>query len=388
MRLDLGWVRKLSVPALAIGLGSGLFALDRHKPDVDPESGDGILLQRIQQEPTLPRKLALLEKFVADYPKVVSITWVYEQLLPIYKDAKLYDKVIATADAMLAVDPNDLDAAHDALRAAETVGAADLISKYAEISWDVASRTVQTKKPHDPDDVADWAKQMEFATQVLSYAEYVMATQAAAETDTAKRNHLIQALSKRNPQSRFLSNARKETLVDLANISPDRAVALAEKGLLEDPNNLDFLMTVADYNISREKDMGKVVSNSLRILELMQTKAKPDSMTVDEWEKKKAKFIGWANWMVGIVYGKQARYGLSDRYLRASITYVQEDPRLLAAAYFYLGYDNYAMASEQRDKGRAIEAVKFSKLCAAIDGPFRSLARKNLEALRTEYNVE
>src|SRR6266404_4474912 len=107
MRLNHGWVRKLSVPALALGLAGGLLGLDRHKPDVDPESGDGILLQRIQQEPTLPRKLALLEKFVAEYPKVISIAWVYEQLLPIYKDAKQYDKVIATADALLAVDPND-----------------------------------------------------------------------------------------------------------------------------------------------------------------------------------------------------------------------------------------------------------------------------------------
>src|ERR1700693_4104657 len=100
---------QVSVLALLLAMG-GEYAGDRHKVDIDAESQDGILLQRIQQEPTRPRKLALLEKFVADFPTVTSIAWVYEQLLPIYKDAKDYDKVIETANRMLAVDPNDLDA--------------------------------------------------------------------------------------------------------------------------------------------------------------------------------------------------------------------------------------------------------------------------------------
>jgi hypothetical protein len=177
-------------------------------------------------------------------------------------------------------------------------------------------------------------------------------------------------------------------VIDLAAIDPKKAVALAEEGLVKDPDNEDFLMTVADYNMRLEKDLPKVLATSLRILELLQRKPKPDSLTAEEWEKKKAKFTGWANWMAGVIYGKQARYAVSDRYLRAALPYVLEDTRLLAAAYFYLGYDNYAMAGELGDKSRAIEALKFSKMCAAIDGPYRSLARQNLAALRSEYNVE
>jgi hypothetical protein len=56
---------RISVPALALMLapllltGEALGA-DRHKLDADPETQDGLLLQRIQQEPTQPRKLALL----------------------------------------------------------------------------------------------------------------------------------------------------------------------------------------------------------------------------------------------------------------------------------------------------------------------------------------
>ena len=152
--------------------------------------------------------------------------------------------------------------------------------------------------------------------------------------------------------------------------------------------NEDFLMTVADYYMKREKELPKVLSYALRILEVMQVKAKPEKVSTAEWDKKKAKFNGWANWMAGVLYGKQARYGLSDRYLRAALPNIIGDSRLLAAAYFYLGYDNYALAGELDDKGRAIEAAKFSKLCAEIEGPFEPLARKTLESLRNEYNVE
>jgi len=384
---------KISIPALALLLAQ-LFlageapAADRHKLNVDPESEDGLLLQRIQQEPTQPRKLALLEKYVVQYPKAASIVWVYEQLLPIYMQANQWDRVIAAADGLLACDPNDLDSAHDGLKAAEAQNNPELRIKYAELAWDLATRTLQAPKPSDPDDVPDWTKQTVFAREVLDYSEYTLATLAAAQTDDFKRAELTLALQERNPQSKFLALTKKATVIELATLNPQKAIQLAEEGLVKDPDNVDFLMTIADHDMSLEKNLPQVLTYSLRILELVQGKPQPPDISPQEWEKKKAKFTGWASWLAGVVYGKQARYGLSDRYLRVALSYVHEDHRLLAAAYFYLGYANYALAGELADKGRAIEAVKFSKECADMDSPFRSLALKNLEALRNDYNVE
>jgi len=379
---------KISVPALALLLAIGALGADRHKPDVDPESEDGILLQRIQQEPTQPRKLALLEKYAAEYPKTISIAWVYEQLLPIYKEALQWDRVLATADALLAADPNDLDSAHDGLKAAESLNNPELIVKYAELTWDLATRTLQTPKPADPEDVPDWTKQMDFARENLAYSEYALASQAAAQTDDLKRAELTLALQQRNPQSQFLFLTKKPTVIELASLNPAKALQLAEQGLIENPDNIDFLMTVADHDMNLEKNLPQTLNYALRILELVHGKPQPADITPAEWEKKQGKFSGWANWIAGVIYGKQARYGLSDKHLRAALADIRENARLTAAAYFYLGYDNYALAGELADKGRAIEAVKFSKLCADMDSPFRSLAKKNLEALRNEYNVE
>jgi hypothetical protein len=376
---------RFCVPAFALLIIAGAFGNDRHKLDVDAESDDGILLQRIQQEPLAKRKLALLERYVVQFPRTTSIAWVYEQLLPIYVEAKQVDKIFVTAESLLAVDPNDVDAADAALHTAESINDAALIQRYAELSWDVASRAAKSKRPADPDDVADWAKQMEFAKQVMNYAEYVLSNRAAAESDPQRKAELLRMLELRNPQSKFLIAARsKPVRIDLASISPEKA----ERGLADDPENIDYLMNVADYNMRREQDLQKVLNYSIRILDVIQRKARPEGTTPEEWERKKNRYIGSANWMVGVVYGKQGRYGLSDRYLRASLSNIRGNTQALAAAYFYLGYDNYAMAAELHDKSKAVEAVRYSKLCVAIEGPFQQLAQKNLDVLRNEYNVE
>jgi len=384
---------KATVAAIALllaqlSLTGHALGADRHKPDVDAETQDGLLLQRIQQEPTQPRKLALLEKYTAEYPNTSSIAWVYEQLLFIYNDLMQWDRVIATTDALLAVDPSDVDSAHDALKAAQALNNPELQLKYAEIAWDNAALALKIPKPANPEDLVDWTKRMTYVQEAADYSEYVIASLAAAQTDDAKREELASALSQRNPQSKFLAMAKKSSVIELASLNPQKAIELAEEGLEKDPNNIDFLMTIADHDMSLEHNLPQVLGYSLRILELLQGRPQPEGISAEEWEKKKAKFTGWANWMAGVVYGKQARYGFSDRYLRAALPHIQSEPRLLAAAYFYLGYGNYALASELADKSRAIEAVKFSKLCADMDSPFRSLALKNLEALRNDYNVE
>jgi hypothetical protein len=384
---------KLPVAALAFLLAGLVLntpapAADRHKLDADPETQEGLLLQRIQQEPTTPRKLALLETYLADYPKGASLAWVYEQLLPIYLDAMQWDRVLASADGLLSVDPNDLESAHDALKAAEALNDPELKTKYAELACDIAGRVLQTPKPVSPDDLVQWTKRTAYAQEVRDYSEYAIATLAAAQTNDLKRAELTLFLEERDPQSKYIALAKKPTVIDLAKLDPQKALHLAEEGLEKNPDNVDFLMVVANHDMSLEKDLPLVLRSSLRILELLEGKPQPEGLAPAEWDNKKAKYTGWASWMAGVVYAKQARYGLSDRYLRAALGNIQDEPRLLAAAYFYLGYANYALAGELADKGRALDAVKFSKLCADMDSPFRVLALKNLESLRNDYNVE
>jgi hypothetical protein len=364
-------------------------AADRHKLDVDPESDDGILLQRIRQEPTAPRKLALLEKYAAAYPNTVSIAWVYEQMLPLYAaGAGDSGKVLATAEKLLAIDPQDLDSLNYALRVVESKNDLEATARYAKLAWDAASKVAKTPKPSDPYDLPDWRRQMDFARDILAYSEYTLYSLSAHSPNQQTKSQLIHELESRNPNSKYLSSAKGDYAhAGQVRTSTVITVSEAEKGLAGDPDNEDYLLTIAEYHMGRDSELGKVLSYSLRVIRIIQQKPKPEGYTSDAWEQKRRQYLGAANWMAGVVNAKQGSYALSDRYLRSALPYLR-DRSLQAAAWYYLGYDNYALGSEMRDRARIQEAVKFSKLCLDISGPFQSLAQKNLEVIRTEFNVQ
>jgi hypothetical protein len=198
---------------------------------------------------------------------------------------------------------------------------------------------------------------------------------------------VLHELEARNAQSQYLDVAKKEAArLQLATheITPEEA----ERGLLQDPNNEDMLLTMAEHYFAHEADLPKALSYSLKVLDVLPQRTPPEGVEPEAFDRKKEQYEGIANWMIGVIYAKDARYGLSDRYLRNALPSIKEKPQLLAAAYYYLGYDNYAIAAEVHDRGRIQEAMKFNKLCVAMGGAYQQLAQKNIELIRNEYNIE
>ena len=60
----------------------------------------------------------------------------------------------------------------------------------------------------------------------------------------------------------------------------------------------DYLMRIATHYMSREEDLSKVLTYSLRVLDVMEKKGKPEAVTAEDWQKKKIRYLGGANWMV------------------------------------------------------------------------------------------
>jgi len=379
----------LATPILLIAAGA--WGADRRKPQIDPESQDGILLQRILQERTPEVKLALLEQFAAQFPKAPAIVWVNGQLLPIYLDSQQFDKALAAADGLLAADPDDLDAAYGALRAIEGKRDADLAAKYAAGSWDTASKAAQTPKPADnasEDGLSEWTHRTAQAREVMTYAEYVLYSRAKECADLGKKSQLVQALETRNPQSKYLPHAKDDLTVAVqSGGSAQERLAWAESTLEKEPENEDALLLIAQYDLQRERDLPKVLRFSLKVIDRVQQRPQPDDLTPEEWIAKKTRYTGLANWMAGVVYAQQGNWRQSELHLRAAVPDIHE-VAMLAAAYYYLGYDNYALAAGQRDEQRIADSLKYNKLCAGMASPFQGPAQKNLEVLKNEFNVE
>src|SRR5207253_892649 len=93
--------------------------------------GEGKLLQEISQQASDSKKQTLMEEFIAKYPKHEGVGWVYGQLQARYLKQSQFEKALAAGESALTLDPADLDAAYNDLKAAEGLKDSGLIKKWA-----------------------------------------------------------------------------------------------------------------------------------------------------------------------------------------------------------------------------------------------------------------
>src|SRR5207245_2870332 len=148
---------KLSIITLKLGIIStfGSVALAQRHPlgTVNAETPEGALLQQIGQTEDQAKKLALMEEFAEKNPKHEAIGWVYEQMQAAYLKAGQSDKAIEVGDKLVAMDPDDLDAAHQNLKAAEAKKDPDLTLKWSGQTSQIARKLVASPQPKEADEV-------------------------------------------------------------------------------------------------------------------------------------------------------------------------------------------------------------------------------------------
>src|SRR5579864_3332039 len=159
----------------------------RHKVNINTETPEGQLLQQIGQESDEAKKLALLEKFTADYGKSENLAWVYAQMQPLYTKVSQPDKAIEIGDKLMALDAEDMETALATLKAAEAKKDPDLVKKWSNTTGGIAQKVIASPQPKDEDEVEEWKKRVAFAKQVNTYSEYALYAMVGQTTDPRKR---------------------------------------------------------------------------------------------------------------------------------------------------------------------------------------------------------
>jgi hypothetical protein len=366
-----------TICAIAILFASGCFAADRQKYEIDPESTDGALLQQILQDRVPAHRLELLERYAQQFPRARSSPWVQEQLVRAYSQAQNVERLLATAEKLLALDPADLETANLALRAAGTRPDPQSAARWALQAWDTAQRASQAPN-------ADAA----FIQDVVNYAAYVLYTAAHQSADSANRVEYLTLLEQHDPKNEYARSARPEYMsAVLQSTSHEQKLPFLEKELATSPDDEDALFLAAQ-EASRENLDSLTLKYALRLLSVLEQKPKPQGMSDGDWSNKRFEYISSANWFAGTIYSKMGEFGVSNRHLTAALAYLHEKPGMLAAAYYYLGYNNYTVASDSRDPARAKDAYHYNQLCAEMKSPYQASAQKNLEALKTEFHLQ
>ncbi len=373
---------------LALLLAAAPATSQRQKFTINTETPEGQLLQQIGQEEDPAKKLALLEKFAAEYPKHEAIAWVYAQMVPVATGLNQFDKALQAGDKLLALDPEDLETAHQVLKAAEAKKDAAAVIEWAGRVSAAARKVAATPQPKEEDEVEDWKTAVEFAKQLDVYTEYALYALALQTTDVNQRIALTEALEKQNPDSQYLPQiANLRFVAYLQAGQHQKAIELAEKVLARDQSNEDMLLAVADSYRINKKEPDKVLAYCTKALELVATKPKPEGVADAVWETRKKQLTGRAHWLIGLTHAARGNWVEADKALRTALPGVSDSPAMTQEAAFYLGLANFRMGERDCEPNRILDAMNFTKQAAAIRGPYQAPARQNLRAFQTKCAV-
>ena len=367
------------VQVLFFSLAASLSA-QRQAITIDVTTPEGRALRQVADEPDDAKKVAFMEQFLAQYPKHEGAAWVYSQMAASYTRLGQFDKALAAAEKGLALDPFDMETAYAAVKAAEAKKDADAVRKWAVQTSDLARKAAQAPKGGEEDDDA-YKQRVDGAKRVDLYAEYALFEAAVQAGEAAQRVELLKTLEERAPESSYLSQASGMYFQALAQ-SGDMpgAVRLAEKLIPKNQANEEMLAIAADFYLRQNKEPQKVLEYSAKLIAAVNARSRPDGVADADWQKYRTHFLGWGQWMTGIVYGVQARYADCNKVLREALPLLEGNDEFKAGALFNLGIANSHLRN-------VADATRFFEQCAAIKSPYQPPCADNLKSLRSNYRV-
>ncbi len=360
-------------------LTTSVLLAQRPRPPYDPETKDGLLIQHIQQETDATEKLHYMEQFVTQFPSHPALAWVYDQLQPAYFQIKEWDQAMHIGALRVAIEPENLEAAMIALRSAEGKHDPEQMVKWADRVWQISTRQVAKNGSNAGD-----------AKTAQTYAEFCVYSTAMGSTDLKWRLQTLEHLEEQMPSSQYaqgLTNEYFRIYRQLGN--EDKSVEMAEKGLKSEPENIDMLIYLAEVHFRKDnpRDRQFVLTYTEKVIEAINKAQPPQTMGEADWEKKKVQTLGFANYMGGMSNSLNHNYFKADVMLRASLNYVKDNEAQNAAALYHLGMANYRLAEAGNDRTRPVDALRFMRRCATIRSPFQEQAVRNIEAIKSEYNL-
>ncbi len=361
----------------------------RHKlEEVNAEKPDGKLLQQVMQENDPARKTALLEQFASQFPKAESSAWVLEQLQASYVKAGDPDKIIATGEKLLAIDPDDPEAALQCLKAVETRKDVAQIKKWSATTSANARKMVNTPKPAQADAVESWKNEVDYARQVDTYSEYALFNAALQSRDPKVVIDLAETLSQRNPKSEYTAKVQQTLFIAYRQSGAnDKAVEVAERTVATDQSSEDMLLVVTDSYLQGKKDPEKIHAYSAKIIEIVAAKPKPEGTSDADWAAHKSQVTGLAWYMSGKQYASDNKHAQADQDLKKALPLIDASPALASLkpeVLFLLGLSDYNLAKATPEMAQA--AANYFRACAGVKSPFQATAAANLKRIQTEYH--
>jgi hypothetical protein len=283
--------------------------------------------------------------------------------------------VVAMADA--------LEDKYQSLKDAVTSKDVAQVKKLTAELFPLVDAAICESAPEDADEKPAWASRVEHAKGIGLYGEYALFATAVA-SPTATLVDLVSTLEQQNPKSKYLDEAWGPYMVALSQTGASAKVpAIAEKALVNFPENEDLLLVLADSSVNR-KQPDRALTYANRLVASLNKHAKPEGMPAAQWEHKRNTSLCRGYFIAGAIYSDRNQYVPADKNLRAALPLIQGNEPMMAATLFYLGMANYQLGKMTLSKARILEAAKFSQQSAAIQSAFTDQARHNALVMKAE----
>ncbi len=247
-------------------------------------------LAEIYAAPDGPDKIALLDKFMADYGKG-DLELLADQLyVQSYLAQKNYPRVYEYGDKALALDRDNFSAAVNMVHAADEQGDANQVFAEGEKVAAIIAR-YKALPPPEGADADRWNSQKDAtiknAQADIGYVEYAMVNAAYKTADPTARAALFERYVAVFPDSTYTTTVREQTAVAYQQAqNQPKMLAAAQAVLAADPNNISMLLLLADNWCNDAHQLDKAAADAQKALDLLAQAKKPDNVADDQWQKQ------------------------------------------------------------------------------------------------------
>jgi hypothetical protein len=335
-------------------------------------------LTEIYAAPDGPEKVALLDKFMADFGKGDMELLADQLYVQTYLAQKNYAKVYEFAGKELAVDPMNLSAAVAMVHAAEEQGD---VKKLYDAGDKVAEIIAQYKNAPPPEGTApdQWTQQktanLANVQGDVGYVEYTLVNAAYKTTDPAARAALFERYVTAFPDSQYTSAVREQTAIAYQQAQQiPKMLDTAQRILVTDPNNISMLLLLSDYWTENGQQLDKAAAYAQQALDQLAQAKKPDNLSDDQWQLQVSVEKGLAYSAIGEANVNKGRNQPAVDAFKQASPLLKSNTVLYARNLYRLGFTLAKMERIPEARTVLTEAV-------SINSPYKSKAQETLNKI-------
>lgn len=376
----------LVVPLLAPRVVAGQY---NDEPNAINQGPEAQFLELVDLVAEPAKQLELLGTFTKQFPRYEAMSTIHAQRQELLVILSEWDQALEVGAKLLALDDSDIETVRRNLKAAEGKNDAALIAKWS-------ARLKQLEPPEGDVTVAS-SMRLPFVDEIpadlaavdlssipkqhKNRVEAFLFNRALEEKDPVRKLQLLSVFEKQFPVSSHLSKVRYLFyLTHLQRQDHAKALAAAEAVLDRDKSREDVVFYTAQSYFVTKKASEKVLGLSGLLLDLANSKPKPEEMTDEAWEKQKTLMISQAHWMTGSVHFQHQRWAESDKALRAAMAASPAKSELNEMIVLNLGWVNYKLRNID-------ESLKFYRQCVAMHGANSATAAQSIVSIKAEYQI-